>query len=73
MPRLGNETEKYRKGRKGARQSYEQTVFERLNVFFTPSQTFEGTFSLKEHLVADAKQEGSFCYTSRDGAQHVEA
>lgn len=55
---------KVQKVRKGARQSYEQTVFEGLNVFFT--QKFEGKFSLKE-------QEGSFCYSSRDGAQHVDA
>lgn len=68
MLRLRNETEKVQKVREGARQSYEQTVFEGLNVFFTPSQKFEGTFSLREHLAEDAKQEGSFCYTSRDGA-----
>lgn len=49
---------KVQKVRKGARQSYEQTVFEGLDVFFT--HTFEGKFSLKE-------QEGSFFSTSRDG------
>lgn len=64
---------KVQKVRKGARRSYEQTVFEGLKVFFTLSQKFEDKFSLKEPLAADAEQEGSFCYTSRGGAQHVDA
>lgn len=47
---------KVQKVRKGARQIYEQTVFEGRNVFFTPSRKFEGAFP---HLAADAKEEGA--------------
>lgn len=64
---------KVQKVRKGARHSYGQTVFEGRNVFFTLSQKFEGTFPLRENMAAEAKQEGSFCSTSRDGAQHAGA
>lgn len=52
VPKLRNEAEKYKKVRKGARQSYEQTVFDCPNVFFTPSQKFDGKFSIKEDLTA---------------------